>query len=274
MMREQQLTKRSRTLHTLDEAVTAMKSLSAHHFLLARHSLESVRRYRCEIDEMILQIGVHPSHRRTGPAGVLLVTSDLGLCGDFNSRLSRFAFEFLNTHPNSLFYVVGRRGQRAMAKESIDCLRTFVAPASVDGLPLGVLKIAKDIFGDYSRTKISGLTVVSARFEGAGRFVAMATPLLPIDTRSDQSAVSTPYQSRGHLLEVAVREYLYITLYELLLDSLAAEHGMRLIAAESARQWIDDTQQSVQRQLGAVRRESSTQEVLDIVAGSRNVKRA
>ena len=41
--------------------------------------------------------------------------------------------------------------------------------------------------------------------------------LLPIITKSDQPLVTTPYQTRGHLFEAAVREYLYITIYELLL---------------------------------------------------------
>jgi F-type H+-transporting ATPase subunit gamma len=273
MMREQQLAKRSKTLHTLDEAVTAMKSLSAHHFLLARRSLESARKYRSEIDELILQIGLFQQNHRTGPPGVLLITSDLGLCGDFNTRLTHFAERLLDRHPGSVFYVVGRRGRMAMEKQSIHCERVYKAPASVDGLPLGVLSIAEDIVQQYSQQKIASLTVVAARFEGAGRFTATPTQLLPINTTSDQPRVATPYQSRRHLLEVAVREYLYTTLYELLLDSLAAEHAMRLIAAENARKWIDDTRQTVQRQLAAVRRENSTQEVLDIVAGSRKVKK-
>ena len=160
-----------------------------------------------------------------------------------------------------------------MQRNSIACERIYTSPVSVAGLPLGVLSIAADIVNEYSQQKISGLIVISARFEGAGRFTTVPTQLLPIITELDRPAVSTPYQSRQHLLEVVVREYLYITIYELLLDSLAAEHGMRLIAAESARQWIDDTQQSVQRQLSAVRRENSTQEVLDIVAGSRKFKK-
>ncbi len=141
------------------------------------------------------------------------------------------------------------------------------------GCLLGVLEIADDIVREYAGQKISGLTVVSARFLGAGKFEAVATQLLADRHKIDRPVVATPYQSRRHLLEVSVREYLYITIYELLLDSLAAEHGMRLIAAESARQWIEDTRQSVQRQLSAVRRESSTQEVLDIVAGSKKVRR-
>jgi F-type H+-transporting ATPase subunit gamma len=275
MMRERQLSKRLHTLHTLDEAVTAMKSLSAHHFLIARRSLEPARQYRNEMNKLILQIGLRQNRQRVGAPGILLVTSDLGLCGDYNSRLASAALDRLELHSGSLLYVVGRRGRLILTKKSVPCERTYAAAASVDGLPLRLLEIAEHIVREYAQQKITDLTVVSARFQGAGRFDAIATQLLPIATEPVEQSVKTPYQTRHHLLEVALREYLYITLYELLLDALAAEHGMRLVAAESARKWIDETHQSVGRQLAAVRRENSTQEVLDIVAASRkNFSRA
>lgn len=123
---------------------------------------------------------------------------------------------------------------------------------------------------DFLRQEIGCLFVVSARFEGAGRFSPVVTRVLPIQSSRTASPLRpTLYQSYGHLVAVAVREFLYTTLYELLLDSLASEHGMRLLAAESARQWLDETTEGVRRQLSACRRESTTQEVLDIVAGSR-----
>jgi len=50
---------------------------------------------------------------------------------------------------------------------------------------------------------------------------------------------------------------------------LAAEHGMRLMAAESAVEWIDRTTVTTARRLSAARSEASTQELLDIVSGSR-----
>jgi hypothetical protein len=45
---------------------------------------------------------------------------------------------------------------------------------------------------------------------------------------------------------------------------------MRLLAAESARQWLDETAETTRRQLASSRREATTQEVLDIVAGAKS----
>jgi F-type H+-transporting ATPase subunit gamma len=137
-------------------------------------------------------------------------------------------------------------------------------------LPGLLLQLAQDMLDDFVRHEIGSLFVVSARFEGAGRFLPVVTAVLPVrPSRSTQPLRRTHYHSQRRLAAVAVREYLYTTLHELLLDSLASEHGMRLLAAESARRWLDETSESVRRQLSALRREAVTQEVLDIVAGSR-----
>jgi F0F1-type ATP synthase gamma subunit len=66
-----------------------------------------------------------------------------------------------------------------------------------------------------------------------------------------------------------VREFLYTTLYEILLDALASEYGMRRLATDSARQWLAAATAATRRQLVASRREATTQEVLDIVAGAK-----
>jgi dehydrogenase E1 component/ATP synthase gamma subunit len=60
----------------------------------------------------------------------------------------------------------------------------------------------------------------------------------------------------------------WISLYQVLLDALASEHGMRLTAAEAALQWIDQASEQTARKLSASRSEAATQELLDIVGGA------
>jgi len=78
----------------------------------------------------------------------------------------------------------------------------------------------------------------------------------------------TRYVSSGHFASAAVREFLYITLYALLLDALVSEHGARLIATQAAEKWLDERSTSMERQLMGIRREASTQEMIEIIAGA------
>ncbi|MEZ6062361.1 MAG: FoF1 ATP synthase subunit gamma [Planctomycetaceae bacterium] len=270
MKRQQYLRHRLETLAALQDAVSAMRSLSAHHFRRARQALTAARQYRSEMETMVAEIGIHQPLHAGVPAGLLVVASDLGLCGDYNARLSQRAVEEAGTYEAGTVYSVGRRVRSVLAKNGIDPARCYDAPASYEGVSRLLLGLAQDVLTDYLAMKIGTLQVVSAGFDGVGHFTPLSVRVLPIAPVNAASPLRrSPYVDANHLTTVAVREYLYITLYEILLDALAAEHGMRLMAAESALEWLDTTAAATARRLAGARSEASTQELLDIVSGSR-----
>lgn len=137
-----------------------------------------------------------------------------------------------------------------------------------------LLRLAQDLLDDFVAERIGALYVTSARFDGIGHFTPVCVRLLPLDPIPGPATPRhSPYVGADHLRAVAMREYLYISLHEVLLDALAAEHGMRLTAAEAALQWIDATATQTSRKLSASRSEAGTQELLDIVAGGRSRRR-
>lgn len=270
MKRQQSLQHRLQTLSALNDAVGAMRSLSAHHFRLARQALSPARQYRDEMNTIINEIGIHQPLHGDVPAGLLVIASDLGLCGDYNSRLSHLAVQEFEKQRLQSVYCVGRRSRAVLSKHGIVPVRTYDAPASLEGLSRILLALSQDVLQDYLAMKIGSLQVVSAGFEGVGHFAELLTQVLPIDTVAGaQPLRRSPYVDTNQLMSVAAREYLYITLHEILLDAIAAEHGMRLMAAESALEWVESTSSVTARGLSSARSEAATQELLDIVAGRR-----
>jgi ATP synthase F1 gamma subunit len=255
-----------RTLDALHDAVTAMKSLSGHHFRVARQALPAARVYRERIDRLLDEVGLPAAVPHEQPRAVFLVSSDLGLCGDYNSRLAATASELLANRPGRV-YCVGQRGARALRRQGFAPDRDYSAATSVEGLQTLLLDVAEDLLDDYAAGHFGSLVMVSARLLGAGHFTPGSSQLLPIpsDARPGSSHVS-PYVRRATLQAVAIREYLFIALYESLLDALAAEHGMRLVATENAEQWLERTTGNVKRQIANWRLEAATQELLDLVA--------
>jgi F-type H+-transporting ATPase subunit gamma len=220
------------------------------------------------MDKIIAEIGIRQPFHPEVPAGLLVVASDLGLCGDYNSRISHMAIAEARKQPAETIYSVGRRARNALAKDAFVPARTYDAPASLEGLSQLLLGLAQDVLEDYTSKKIGSLHVVSASFEGVGKFQPLSLRVLPVEPVSaTQPLRRSPYVDADRLTAVAVREFLYITLYEILLDALAAEHGMRLMAAESALEWLDSTATATSRRLASARSEAATQELLDIVAG-------
>jgi F-type H+-transporting ATPase subunit gamma len=273
--REQGLRRQLDSLATLGEAVNAMKSLSAHHLRLARGGLATARAYREGIDDLIASAGIAQAQPDVDRTGLLLIAADLGLCNGYNVRLTEATLDQRRRLGAQPLYCVGRRPLVALRRAGVPVTRTYPAVTSVAGITRLLLILADDVLGDYLNGTFSTLHVISARFDGVGTFTPVSTPVLPVaPMRTSRHLAATPYVSVHHLVRIAIREYLYSTLYELLLDALASEHGTRLVATQSAGQWLDSRVGVLKRRLSSVRRESSTQEVLEVAAGARQRKRA
>ncbi len=274
MKREQALRRTLESLGMLGEAINAMKSLSAHHLRAARAGLASARAYRDGIDALIASAGITQITPPAQATALLLIAADLGLCDGYNSRLVEIALEQRRLQGATQFYCVGKRPLTALHRANVHVARSYPTVTSVAGLTRLLLTLADDVFGDYLTGAFSSLHVISARFEGVGAFTTRSTRVLPVvSTHTVQQTAATPYASARHLAESAVREYLYSTLFELLLDALASEHGTRLVATQAAGEWLDSRVKNLQRQLSSARRESSTQEVLDVAGGARHRRR-
>jgi F-type H+-transporting ATPase subunit gamma len=270
MRHEIYLRRRLRTMHVLHDAVSAMRSLAAHHFRMVRRTLPAAREYRAQIEAIVEQIGIRQPPRPAAPGGMLVVASDLGLCGDYNSRVAQHAVLQHARRRLGPVYAVGRRVRTPLARAGIVAKRTYEAPASLDGLLGLLLNLAQDLLEDFVAARIGSLYLVAARFDGVGHFTPSCTRLLPIEpVRATAPLRRSRYLDPAHLTGAAVREFLYISLHEVLLDGLASEHGMRLTAAESALQWIERVAEQTSRKLSAARSEAATQELLDIVAGGK-----
>lgn len=274
MRREQTLRRKLESLDVLGEVVNAMKSLSAHHVRAARAGLAAARAYRDGIDQVIASVGITQVSSQNAAPAVLLIAADLGLCNGYNSRLVETAVEEYQRLGAVSFYCIGRRPLTALRRANMPVSRSYGTVTSVTGLTGLLLTLADDVLGDYLTGVFGTLHIVSARFDGVGAFTPQSTRVLPVaSTRPVDHATAAPYASASHLAETAVREYLYSTLFELLLDALASEHGMRLVATQSAGEWLDTRLKDIRRQLASAHRESSTQEVLDLAGGVRQRRR-
>jgi F-type H+-transporting ATPase subunit gamma len=164
---------------------------------------------------------------------------------------------------------VGRRAAALLARRRVGTARTYGAPAGVSGITEVLLKLAEDILTLYATEDLSAFEIVSSRFGGVGTDLPTNVRLLPLDAKRFGQAPPVRYVGMGTLASAAIREFLYITLYDVLLGALAAEHGARLVATQSAERWLEEKTERVRHHLASMRRESSTQEILEIATGAR-----
>jgi F0F1-type ATP synthase gamma subunit len=278
MSRERMLRRRLRTLETLDEAVGALRALSAQQFRVARGLLSASRGYR---DEITAALGVlhGPTADREGGerarAGIIVIAADLGLVGDYSTRLAREALALRDEHGPGPLICLGQRAVGTLERAGLIPDRVDSAPTSIGSLPSRLLPLADEILSLHRTGQLASLWLVAARFEGVGHFRADRIPVLPVVVPPASDPITpSPYTELAHLRMVMVREYLYATLYGTWLEALASEHGKRLVMAESARSWLADRIAATRRRAGTIRREQSTQEILEIVTAARSLQGA
>ena len=268
MSRERVLQRRLRALGTLEEAVSALRSLSAQHFRAARAPLAAVRAYRDEVERFLAVL--EPSEPSSAPAGLVVVAADLGLVGDYTTRLVLEALALRAELGPGPLLCLGRRAVAPLAKAGEQPEAVQAAPSSVAGLTGVLLPLVDKLLALQAQGRLGALWLVVARFEGAGAYTPARVPVLPVARPAGLPRLSpSPYCGRERLRAVVVREYLYASLYETLLEALASEHGKRLVTAESARSWLRERMTATQRLVAAIRRETSTQELLEVVVAGR-----
>ncbi len=275
MSRERVLQRRLRTLGTLDEAVGALRSLSAQHFRAARAPLAAARAYRDEVQRFLRVLeAAHVAPLPEGPACIVLLAADLGLVGDYSVRLVREALALRADCGPGPLVCLGRRAVSPLAKAGVQPTSVQPAPTRVAGLAGLLLPLVDTLLSLRRDGELGSLWLVAARFEGAGEYTPVRIPVLPVVAPAQLPPLAnSPYCDAEQLRSVVVREYLYASLYETLLEALASEHGKRLVTAESAHSWLDERMSATRRLAAAIRRETSTQEVLEIVVASRAAQR-
>lgn len=247
--------------------MVASKSVAALHFRAARRSVAAARVYREGIEDML---GVRDDTPETrGPAGLLVVGAELGLCGGYGAQMVEAAMALRKALGDGPTLCAGRRAAAALARRGVPPDRSFPAPTSVDGITRALLPIAEEALRRFDSGGLGSFHVLSSRFAGVGRARPESVRLLPMSAPRADDRPGVRYVAAEDFAFAALRERLYVALYAVLLDAIASEHGARLVATQAAETWLDDRAGAVRRRLSAARREATTQEVIEIAGGAR-----
>ena len=268
MKRVHDLERRLHSLHMLQEAVSAMKSLAAHHLREARAGLDAAHAYKQGVERVGRQVGM-AIPAGDGPGGLLIIGAELGLCGSYNSQVADVAMKHRTEHGLGPTFVMGRRVATLVERRGIPDLRRYRAPTVSKGITDALLVLIQDVLGAYLKERMAFLDVVATPFAGVGRQKVEVTRLLPLSLHAEANAARVFYNEPNQVSQAAARELLYSTMYGVLLDALAAEHGARLAATQAADRWLGERVEGLKRALASVRREAGTQEVIEIATGAR-----
>jgi F-type H+-transporting ATPase subunit gamma len=216
---------------------------------------------------------------------LVLVASDRGLCGGFNSQMIRAAKEFLNNFkPNVEVDVIacGKYAERAMRKLGKNVIAFFSDlannPAYRDIRPVGKLVIEEFINGKYDQVSLGFTDFVSAINQQP-----KVSRLLPLEPISGLGEVGNPEEgeknktrkkveykfepSPAKVLDMMLPRLVEAQIYQAILESAASEHSARMVAMKSASDSAGEMIDDLTFTFNQARQAGITQEILEISSG-------
>jgi F-type H+-transporting ATPase subunit gamma len=232
-------------------------------------------------------------------AGVLVITSDRGLCGGYNVNAIRTAEQLISRLRDEgkqvFLYVVGRKGVTyyRFRNRPIEASWTGFSeqPTFADAREIGVTLIdafvagADDVDGVGGEPGHGGLDnvigvdelhIVHTQFRSLMTQVPIANQLAPmevVETEADEhvGGILPAYEFEPEpdsLLSELLPKYINTRIYAALIDAAASESAARRRAMKAATDNADDMIRTLTREMNATRQASITQEISEIVGGA------
>ena len=278
--------KRVASVQNIQQITKAMKMVSAARLRRAQEAALAARPYAEKLEAILQNLaaqsgeGSHPflTPRPEAATTLVLITSDRGLCGGFNSSLVRAAEAFLKDHTdrNVRLVLIGRRGYDHFKRRDVPIDEEHVnlfGRLSAD--------LAHDIgrrAGDRFRAgETDSLYVLYARFRSALVQVPTIDKILPIVPAEPQAETTVPtldylYEpTPAELVANLLERYVDMLLYRAMLESVASEHGARMTAMDNATNNAVEMIDRLTLDMNRARQAGITRELLEIVATSESL---
>jgi F-type H+-transporting ATPase subunit gamma len=208
---------------------------------------------------------------------LLLVSSDRGLCGAYNSNVFREVERWIRERnlPKSDvdFFVYGRRGYQYLGRRGYNVARFIVEPPLEKIDFASAASSARILTQAFLSGEYKEAVVFYTAFQSMVRFVPTAAPFLPISAKGLSVAgekaggdvILEP--SAEAIFESLVPRFLETRVYNALLESLTSEYASRRFSMKNATDAASEMQGELKMAYNKKRQESITKDLLDIVGG-------
>lgn|SRR5690606_20818406 len=205
---------------------------------------------------------------------IILITSDRGLAGAFNTNVIRRAIQFMtDERPESLENIdvvtIGRKGRDFLTRYGRPLVASFTDVGDYPTLESirPVVRIATD---DFVAGKVDAVYVVYTRFINTLRQVPEVLQVLPIEAPPGTDEV-TDYifePSPEAVLEALLPRFVEVQIYQALLESIASEQSARMVAMRNATDNARELVSELTLTYNKARQAQITREVTEIAAGA------
>jgi F-type H+-transporting ATPase subunit gamma len=282
---------RIKSVMNTQQITKAMKMVSASKLRRAQTAIQQLRPYADKLNSMLRNIlsnlegdasTTYGQERPVERACIVVVTSNRGLCGAFNTNVNKAAVHIIETKyagvrakGNLDILCIGKRGAEFFKKRYSDCriiddhMMLFEDLSSSN-----VGKVSGKLMEAFVSKQYDAVEVAYGRFRNAAMQFAEVDRWLPVAKLEVQAGASTKKAdyifepTKEGLLEYLVPSILKTQFQKFLLDTHASEHGARMTSMDKATENANDLLRDLRIHYNKARQETITNEILEIVGGA------
>jgi len=274
--------KRIGTVRNTAKITKAMKMVAAARLRKAQVAIETLRPYAFRTRDIIAQLAAradftdHPLLAQRAPKKVelLILTSDRGLCGGFNSGVNRTAERYIRVnelgHESIELDIVGRRGLEYFKRRDVP-INSYFKDVLLNVNQTTATEIAEQAIRRFTEEGLDAIYVVYNEFKSAISQEVVVEQLLPVVPALTDDKEFMPdfiYEpNKLEIMDAVLPGHLSTQILRMLLESVASEMGARMSAMDSATKNANDLISRLTLQYNRARQAAITKELIEIISG-------
>ncbi len=285
------------SVKSTQQITNAMKMVAASKLRKAQMAIIRLRPYAAKLNEIMQNLsssisdsGESAYTRERKPEKILLVviTSNRGLCGGFNSNVIKATLNLLSTtyaeqlrKGNVSLITIGRKASEYFRKRGYNVVENH--DDLFDRLTFdNVSPLAEQLMKAFTDKKYDRIQIIYNQFKNAAvqrLVIEQYLPILPLapdpKAPTEKHLIKANYifePDQETIIQLLIPKSLRIQLYKSLLDSFASEQGARMTAMQKATENARELLRALQISYNKARQQSITKELLEIVAGAEALK--
>jgi len=241
--------RRIKSIKNIQQITRAMMLVSAAKMKKAEIAITSTRPYAYAMGEILASLSLRVEKEEDYPlllprevktSGLLMITSDKGLCGGFNTNLIKNVFRYLEEERDKIsdikLLISGKKGYNFFKRFDYNLihLSTPPDPVTYDS----AVELGEKIIALYTSKEVDEIIIAYNEFKSVFRQQVVREKLLPITPMPiPHSKIVSEYiyePSKKEILNTLVKKHIIVQLYRIFLESQASEQAARMVAMESA----------------------------------------
>ncbi len=267
------------------QITSAMKMVSAAKLKKAQDAITAMRPYSSKLTELLQNLsatldsdagGAYSKQREVSKVLLVVVTSNRGLCGGFNSSVIKETTQNIAANYQDVdvdLLTIGKKGNDILSKSYpvIDARNDIFDNLTYDY----VSEVAEKMMKLYADGTYDKIEIIYNRFKNAATQIPQVEQFLPIKPVEGDTNASADYifePSKEKIVLELIPKSLKTQLYKSVRDSFAAEHGARMTAMHKATDNATELRDELKLTYNKARQAAITNEILEIVGGAEALK--